>query len=55
MRELTRRITDVLERVRARIAHVGEVELVSQDVLIEVARKLERQQGLLRSQLEERA
>lgn len=55
MCELTRRIADVSERVRARIAHVGEVDLVSQDVLIEVVRKLEKQQWLLRIQLEERA
>jgi starvation-inducible DNA-binding protein len=55
VRELTRRIADVSERVRARMAHVGEVDLVSQDVLIEVVRKLEKQQWLLRIQLEERA
>ena len=53
--ELTRRIADVSERVRARLAPVGEVDLVSQDVLIEVVRKLEKQQWLLRIQLEERA
>lgn len=55
VRELTRRIADVSERVRARLQYVGEVDLVSQDVLIEVVRELEKQQWLLRIQLEERA
>ena len=53
VRELTRRIADVSERVRARLKPVGEVDLVSQNVLIEVVRKLEKQQWLLRTQLEE--
>ena len=55
VRELTRRVADLSERVRARIQHVGEVDLVSQHVLIEVVRELEKQQWLLRIQLEERA
>ena len=55
VRELTRRIADVSERVRARLQYVGAVDLVSQDVLIEVVRELEKQQWLLRIQLEERA
>jgi starvation-inducible DNA-binding protein len=52
--ELTRRIADVSERVRARLKQVGEVDLVSQNVLIEVVRKLEKQQWMLRIQLKER-
>jgi starvation-inducible DNA-binding protein len=34
---------------------VGDVDLVSQDVLIEVVRELEKQQWMLRVQLGERA
>ena len=41
------------ERVRARLEPVGEVDLVSQNVLVEVVRKLEKQQWMLRIQLEE--
>jgi starvation-inducible DNA-binding protein len=55
VRELTRRVADVSERVRARLEHVGEVDPVSQDVLIEVVRKLEKHHWLLRIQLQERA
>jgi DNA-binding ferritin-like protein len=53
--ELARRIADVSERVRARLKQVGEVDLVSQNVLIEAVRKLEKQQWMLRIQLEESA
>src|SRR5262249_6871351 len=55
VRELTHRIADVSERVRDRINRVGEVDLASQDVLIEVVRELEKQQWMLRVQLGERA
>jgi len=54
VRELTRRVAAVSERVRARLEPVGEVDLVSQDVLIDVVRALEKQQWLLRVQLGER-
>jgi starvation-inducible DNA-binding protein len=53
VRELTRRVADVSERVRARLEPLGDVDLASQDVLIEVVRELEKQQWLLRVQLGE--
>ena len=55
VRELTRRIADVSERVPVLLQYIGEVDLVSQSVLMEVVRKLEKQQSMLRIQLEERA
>jgi starvation-inducible DNA-binding protein len=55
VRELTRRIADVSERVREQMNRLGEADLASQDVLIEVVRELEKQQWMLRVQLEERA
>jgi len=55
VRELTRRIADVSERVRQRMQLIGDVDLVSQDVLIDVVRELEKQQWTLRVQLGERA
>src|SRR5262245_26833403 len=55
VRELTRRVADVSERVRARLESVGEVDLASQDVLIDVVRDLEQQQWMLRVQLGEHA
>jgi starvation-inducible DNA-binding protein len=55
VRELTRRLADVSERVRSRLEFVGAADLVSQDVLIEVLRELEKQQWMLRVQLGERA
>jgi starvation-inducible DNA-binding protein len=55
VRELTRRIADVSERVRQRMQLIGDVDLVSQDVLIDVVRELEKQQWMLRAQLGERA
>jgi DNA-binding ferritin-like protein len=39
------------ERVRERAERLGEIDLVSQDVLIEVTRALERQLWMLRSEL----
>jgi starvation-inducible DNA-binding protein len=51
VRELTRRVAEVDERVRARIERLGEIDLVSQDVAIDVARALETQLWMLRSQL----
>lgn len=55
VRELTRRIAFVSERVRQRMQLIGDVDLVSQDVLIDVVRELEKQQWMLRVQLGERA
>jgi starvation-inducible DNA-binding protein len=54
VREMTRRVAEVAERVRSRLTPVGEVDLVSQDVLLDVVRTLEKQQWLLRVQLGER-
>ena len=55
VRELTHRIADVSERVREQMNRLGEADLASQDVLIEVVRELEKQQWMLRVQLGERA
>src|SRR5689334_20667110 len=55
VRELTRRLADVSERVRSRLDTIGAADLASQDVLIEVVRELEKQQWMLRVQLGERA
>jgi starvation-inducible DNA-binding protein len=53
VRELTQRLADVTERIRGRMDRLGEVDLASQDVLIEVIRELEKQQWMLRVQLAE--
>ena len=53
--ELTHRIAMVSERARTRMDRLGEIDAVSQDVLIEVVRKLEEQQWMLRAQLGGRA
>jgi starvation-inducible DNA-binding protein len=53
VRELTHRIAEVSEQVRDRMNRLGDADLVSQDVLIEVVRKLEEQQWMLRAQLGE--
>ena len=51
VRELTHRLAEVSDRVRNRLERVGELDLASQDVLIEVLRALEEQQWMLRAQL----
>ena len=51
VRELVTRLAEVAERVRARIDRLGEIDLASQDVLIEVVRELEQQLWMLRSSL----
>lgn len=51
VRELTHRVAEVSERVRGKLGRVGELDLASQDVLIEVLRELEKQQWMLRAQL----
>jgi starvation-inducible DNA-binding protein len=53
VREITHRVAEVSERVRARMNRLGDVDLASQDVLIEVVRELEKQQWMLRAQLGE--
>jgi len=55
VRELTHRIAEVSEQVRDRMNRLGEADLASQDVLIEVVRELEKQQWMLRAQLGEHA
>jgi starvation-inducible DNA-binding protein len=55
VRELTHRVAEVSERVRVRMNRLGDADLASQDVLIEVVRELEKQQWMLRAQLGEHA
>jgi starvation-inducible DNA-binding protein len=50
-RELVERVADVTERIRGRMDRLDELDLASQDVLIEVVRELEKQQWMLRSSL----
>ncbi len=49
--QLTRRVAEVDERVRARAERLAEIDLASQDVLIEVIRTLEKQLWMIRSQV----
>ena len=51
VRELVQRLADVAERSRARMDRLGELDLASQDVLVEVTRALEKQLWMIRSQL----
>jgi starvation-inducible DNA-binding protein len=51
LRELTQRVAEVDERVRDRAERLGEIDLASQDVLVEVVRALEKQLWMIRSQL----
>jgi starvation-inducible DNA-binding protein len=55
VRELTHRIAEVSEQVRERMNRLGDADLASQDVLIEVVRELEKEQWMLRAQLGEHA
>ena len=55
VRELTHRVAEVSERARERMDRLGDADLASQDVLIEVVRELEKQQWMLRAQLGEHA
>ena len=50
-RELVPRLADVTERIRSRMDRLGELDLASQDVLIEVVRALEQQLWMLRVQI----
>lgn len=52
---LTHRIAKVSERARTRMDRLGDIDAASQDVVIEVVRKLEEQQWMLRAQLVGRA
>ena len=49
--QLVRRLAEVSERARARLDRLGELDAVSQDVLIEVVRELEQQLWMSRAQL----
>src|SRR4051795_12458040 len=51
VRELTHRIAQASELARGRMDRLGEIDLASQDVLIDVVRTLEEQQWMLRAQL----
>lgn len=48
--ELAHRITEASEHARTRMDRLGEIDLASQDVLVEVVRKLEEQQWMIRAQ-----
>jgi len=49
--EIAERLADVAERIRARMDRLGEIDLASQDVLVEVVRELEKQLWMLRVSL----
>jgi starvation-inducible DNA-binding protein len=49
--ELVPRLADVAARIRAWTERLGELDLASQDVLIEVVRELEKQLWMLRASL----
>jgi starvation-inducible DNA-binding protein len=51
IRELVARVATVDERGRERMQQLGEIDLTSQDVLIDVTRTLEKQVWMIRSQL----
>ena len=51
LRELVTRLADVTERIRARMDRLGEIDLASQDVLVEVIRELEKQLWMIRVSL----
>lgn len=51
VRQLAQRVAEVDARVRERTATLGEVDLASQDVLIETTRALEKQLWMIRSEL----
>ena len=48
---LAERLASVSERVRARVERLADIDLVSQDVLVEVTRALEQQLWMVRAQL----
>jgi starvation-inducible DNA-binding protein len=51
VRDLAHRIAVVVEHTRARMDRIGDLDLASQDVLIEVVRGLEKQLWMVRAQL----
>lgn len=52
IRELAQRIEDVAERCRTRMDRLGELDAVSQDVLVQVVGSLEQQLWMVRTQLD---
>lgn len=52
VRELAHRLAEVGELTRARMDRLGDLDLASQDVLIDVVRTLEQQLWMIRAQLE---
>jgi starvation-inducible DNA-binding protein len=53
IRSLTSRLAEVAMRMRSRLERLGELDLASQDVLVEVVRALEQQLWMLCVQLDE--
>ena len=51
LQELVHRLGDAGERIRARMDRLGELDAVSQDVLVGVLRELEEQLWMTRAQL----
>jgi starvation-inducible DNA-binding protein len=51
LRLLPRRLAEVSERARERLDRLGELDAISQDVMIEVVRELEQQLWMSRAQL----
>jgi len=50
VRDIAHRLAEAAERTRDRMNRLGELDLVSQDVLIEVLRELEKQLWMVRVQ-----
>jgi starvation-inducible DNA-binding protein len=51
VRSLAHRLSQIAERVRERLERVGELDAVSEDVLIDVIRTLEQQLWMVRAQI----
>jgi starvation-inducible DNA-binding protein len=51
VRELAGRLAEISERMRGRMDRLADLDLASQDVLIEVVRALEKQLWMIRAQL----
>jgi starvation-inducible DNA-binding protein len=51
LREIVRRLAEVTARIRGRMDRLGGLDAVSQDVLIETVRELEKQLWMLRASL----
>jgi starvation-inducible DNA-binding protein len=51
LHQLVARLADVSARIRSRMDRVGDLDLASQDVLVEVIRVLEKQLWMLRASL----